>query len=356
MFFTKGKITFSIRFFLIVVGAGFFPPLFWLVQGLLSGEFSDKDNWIELLESLIFSVVYTTIISTAVANTWNVIDRNFPWESKPAKRIIVEVFLTLLVACSTMILLTWFNLQFINPCNLDEHLELYRKNILVTIVMNIIIVFTFEAIFFFERWRASEIENERLAKESINTQFASLKNQVNPHFLFNSLNSLSALIHEDADKAEEFVDELAKVYRYVLEVKDQDLVLLQNEIDFIESFLHIQQIRFGKNLSYTIDISENSRDKMVPPLSLQLLVENAIKHNKISSRFPLQILLKEQNGWLVIANTLQPREEEIDSTGVGLNNLRQRYKKFTDRDLVFEAEGEEYVAKIPLLNQETWMF
>ncbi|MEM6806876.1 MAG: histidine kinase [Bacteroidota bacterium] len=193
--------------------------------------------------------------------------------------------------------------------------------------------------------RAAEQE-----RENMRSQFEALRNQVNPHFLFNSLNALSSLVHEDADLAESFILKLTKIYRYVLDLKDQSLISLEEELLFIDNYLFLQQIRFGNNLRLYRQIAKDALKKKVPPLSLQLLIENAIKHNEISSENPLTIELKlDGTEVLLVSNNLQKRLRKAESTGLGLENLRKRYQMLSDKSPEFMELGNQYLARIPLL-------
>ena len=199
---------------------------------------------------------------------------------------------------------------------------------------------------------AQEKLKTELQKETIRSQFETLKNQVNPHFLFNSLNVLSSLIRIAPEVAEQFTAQLAKVYRYVLENKDKDTVTLATEIDFLHSYAFLLEIRFKDKVKIKIDIDNQFMERLIPTLALQLLIENAIKHNTFSKRTPLFIsIFIDQNKFLSVENNFQLREENLigNSTGVGLKNIANRYKFLTDEEPKFGVSGDKYIAKIPLL-------
>ena len=189
-----------------------------------------------------------------------------------------------------------------------------------------------------------------LQKENIQSQFEVLKQQVNPHFLFNSLNVLSSLIKVEPDLAETFTEKLSKVYRYVLENKEKDMVPLSTELDFMNSYVFLLNIRFMGKISVTIDIDKVKADLMILPMALQLLIENAIKHNTFSKANQLKIHISVDNDdYLVIRNNTQIRETQIQSTGVGLANITNRYRLISEREPVFEKTETEYIAKVPLI-------
>jgi sensor histidine kinase YesM len=199
-----------------------------------------------------------------------------------------------------------------------------------------------------------ELENytEQLEKENILAQYEALKNQVNPHFLFNSLNALGSLIKKDPAEAYKFTKEFAKIYRVVLELKEHSLVHLSEELDFIKSYLFLQIIRFGDNLKVDINIPSQYLDYFIPPFSLQLVVENAIKHNIISEEQPLHIEIYYEGNRLVVRNNLQIRSNFHGSTGVGSKNMELRYKLISDEEPEFYTDGQYYYVRLPLVASE----
>jgi PAS domain S-box-containing protein len=190
----------------------------------------------------------------------------------------------------------------------------------------------------------------KLQKENLQSQFEMLKQQVNPHFLFNSLNVLSSLIKIDADTAEKFTGQLAVVYRYVLENKEKELVPVQTELDFLSAYIFLLDIRFTDKLKVNIDLPEDKREYLILPLAMQLLIENAIKHNAFSKKSPLVIdIFVDEKNYLNIVNNLQERDSHFASTGVGLKNIESRYSLLTDLKPAFIKKDKSFIAKIPLL-------
>jgi hypothetical protein len=202
----------------------------------------------------------------------------------------------------------------------------------------------------YRRLEDVEVKAERLEKENVTAQFAALKSQVNPHFLFNSLSILSSLVHADADLSEKFIDQLSRAYRYLLEQRDNERVLLKTELDFIQAYRFLLNIRFENKFDVIIDVPESDQTRYsIAPLTLQLLVENAVKHNRMSTREPLTIRISLEGDCLVIQNNLQPRPQAEHSTGVGLQNIVTRYALLTNHPVwVGESDGN-FVVKIPLL-------
>lgn len=202
------------------------------------------------------------------------------------------------------------------------------------------------------RMRSMEIQAEQLMKENALAQFEALKNQVSPHFLFNSLSILSSLVHVDANLSEKFIDQLSKAYRYILEQKDNDTVSLKTELDFLTSYAFLLKIRFENKFDVKISITDKEAEKYrIAPLTLQLLIENCVKHNRMSEKEPLVITILIKGDYLVVKNPLRPRNEleGIKSTGIGLANIKNRYQLLTKNPVQIGQEGELFTVKIPLI-------
>ena len=191
----------------------------------------------------------------------------------------------------------------------------------------------------------------KVQKENLQSQFEILKSQINPHFMFNSLNVLSGLINADVTKAQLFIDEFSQIYRYVLETIEQPVVTLNKEFDFMRSYLFLQQIRYGESLTYSVDILAEHLQLLVPPLSLQVLLENAMKHNIVNEEKPLKIEIYSKGDFLFIKNPIQPKISGT-STGLGIKNLIKRYALICKLEPKFKVENNYYVAKIPLIKVE----
>jgi len=196
-----------------------------------------------------------------------------------------------------------------------------------------------------------QLRAERLEKEAVQAQFAALKSQVNPHFLFNSLSILSSLVHTDAELSERFIDQLSKAYRYILEQKDNERVSLKTELEFIQAYRFLLNIRFENKFDVVIDVAETAQKQYaIAPLTLQLLVENAVKHNRMSVKEPLQVQIFIEDDCLVVQNNRQLRPQSETSTGVGLQNIVNRYALLTDRAVRIQEDEDRFSVKIPLIN------
>ncbi len=219
-----------------------------------------------------------------------------------------------------------------------------------SIFCTIMIIAIYESIYFMNELRASVEESENLKRESLSAQLNALRSQVNPHFLFNNLNTLSSLIPENPEHAIDFVQQLSKVYRHILEVKDEKSILLKDELDLLNAYTFLLKTRFDKNLDVTIDIPTEKLQKRIVPLSLQILMENAIKHNIVSADKPLHIDISTLNGSLVVSNNLQMKNQVNECTGIGLDNIRNRYKLISEKPVNVTSNGNNFTVSIPLID------
>lgn len=236
----------------------------------------------------------------------------------------------------------------------DGAAPLTRGDILIdsnaaAILCTILAIAIYESIYFVNELRKSIEEKELLKRESLQAQLNALKTQVNPHFLFNNLNTLSAVIHDDPGQAVDFVQQLSRVYRHILDVRDEGTITLKEELEMLEAYAFLLKTRFGENLLISVNVAEGRLSQRVVPLSLQILMENAIKHNVVSAARPLRIDIATENGRLVVSNNLQPKDQPIESMGMGLANVRNRYRLLCERRVEVEEGPECFTVRIPLI-------
>jgi LytS/YehU family sensor histidine kinase len=277
-------------------------------------------------------------------------DKMFPPPQKLYFRIPIEIFVSLISGAMIGAVLT-ISANTIFPYE-DGLIKNIINNLLIVSVINLIAMAIIEAVIWFKRNEENKLIAEKLENENMQIKFQTLKDQLNPHFLFNSLNVLSSLTSKDPEKAQKFVDEFSMIYRYTLDVIDKPVVELKDEIEFVKSFLYLQKIRFDDAVEYEINIDAQKLTYLVPPLALQTLLENSFKHNKASSDFPLMIKIFNDADFIVIVNNLQPKTGIGYSTKVGLENLRKRYDLICGIQPSFTITENEYIAKIPLINPE----
>lgn len=274
----------------------------------------------------------------------------FPWVSKPGKRIIVH--LPIIIVYSAVII--YISMLGFNKyvCALPENTKnaFMITSVIIGVMVSLIILPIEIGRQFFGHWKASLIEIEKYKTESLQAQLQNLKNQINPHFLFNNMSVLSSLVYKDQDKAVDFINQLSKVYRYLLDNKDSELVILEEELTFINSYTYLLQIRFDTNIKFEIDIEKNKLQQFLPPMALQILVENAIKHNEISEASPLIVHIKTIDDTLEVSNNLQLRIQSELSSKTGLKNINERYKYFTNKTVDVLENDQSFIVRIPLLH------
>lgn len=228
-----------------------------------------------------------------------------------------------------------------------HHTEFLPFNFLAALVISL----TYEAFYFFEKWKETFRLNEELKNRQIRTQYEVLQNQMSPHFLFNSLNTLASIIPDDPDVAVSFTEKLSEVYRYILHNKERELVTLKEELEFVNSYLYLLRERHPDNLVVHFNIEKKYENLTIPPLTLQMLVENAIKHNVASRAKPLHIDIYVENGQsVVVKNNLQVKETLAKSTKTGLENIKKRYSILGDRKVDIISSASNFMVAVPLID------
>lgn len=231
----------------------------------------------------------------------------------------------------------------------------YLHSIFVGLLYLVIVGGVYEGIYYFRKWKQLFYETEALKRESLQTQLDALKAQINPHFLFNNLGSLSSLIMEDQDRAVSFVNELSYVYRYLLQANDKNLTTLRAELKFIEHYFHLLKTRFGDGIKLINSIESEYEEYSLPPLTLQVLIENAVKHNAILPNKPLLIhLYTDEANNLIVINNLQKRTSIIPSNKLGLHNIITKYQLLKQREVLVTQTEEVFQVIIPLIKQDIY--
>lgn len=222
---------------------------------------------------------------------------------------------------------------------------------IIASVMSVALCAVYEGVYIYQQLQESILEAQKFQTEHIKSQFEVLKNQIDPHFLFNSLNTLASIITENPNIAVNFAEKLSQVYRYILQNKDKEVVPLNTEIMFVKSYVFLLQTRFEQNLLVNFEVGEAYLGKCIPPLSLQILVENAIKHNIVSNDKPLRIdIYIDGETSITVRNNLQPKRQVLNSTKIGLDNIVKRYQYLTERAVEILPTPQTFTVSLPLLN------
>jgi hypothetical protein len=303
----------------------------------------------EITKNILSSFILIGIIWNGNVLLMDVIDKLYEWDKQLHIKLITSGAIALLwpIICTYFFNLVIYPIINGHPCDLKSKETI--TYLVVGIVLTLFINSVFVSIAFFRFWKDSIKEKEELKRESISAEYEVLKSQINPHFLFNSLNTLSSLIDENPKIANDFVQKLSSVYRYLLTQRDKEMVQIKEELAFIDAYVYLNQIRFGKNLLVRVEIPKELTEKKIATLALQILIENAIKHNIISAAKPLQININIVNEKIVVKNNLQRKQVMNESNGIGLNNILHRYSFLTESEVEITETNDEFTVALPLL-------
>lgn len=274
------------------------------------------------------------------------LDKIYPFEKNPFKRIALQ-FLITSMALILIRLVSYLLLYRYITFNFNREMIVATSAINMFMVLSVILsIFGYH---FFIRWKQEKILAAELEKEKAMVQYDNLKNQLNPHFLFNSLTSLNSLIFDNPQLASDFLQQLSKVYRYVLDNKEKNLVSVQTEINFVKHYISLLKARFENGLEVHFSVDENALQKAVVPVTLQILIENAVKHNVTNAGHPLHIQIRNEGDYLVIENNLQHKNVMEVSNGQGLNNLKNLYRYLSPLEIQVIHNQVSFIVKIPLM-------
>ncbi len=276
------------------------------------------------------------------------------WKDNDSKKRIAIGFLgSIVITIVGLFLLRVITSVYLSGNTFSEFIENESyKNYTFGVWITLTIVVIFHGIYFYKKSQEKKLKESQIVAKNQTAKFESLKNQLDPHFLFNSLNVLTSLISENPNQAEKFTTKLSKVYRYVLEQKDKDLITLEEELKFAKSYMELLKMRFEDGINFHIPETVSDPELKIVPLSLQLLLENAVKHNVITSSNPLEINIYEENGYLYVENNINLKQSLEKSTKVGLKNINQRYSLISKDKVVVTDKNNIFRVKLPLLTQK----
>ncbi len=308
---------------------------------------------IKLLVQFGFVALYTFSLTFANSLLYSYLDKIFSTDRFSKKRLIVGFMSSFLVSLLVIFLLRIFEELVVNRNSLDYFMSNEKAaNYVTAIIITFIVTLSLYAFHFYKAFNENKVKEQKIIAGTANAKFESLKNQIDPHFLFNSLNVLSSLIEENPDNAKKFTTSLSKIYRYVLEQKDKDLVTVQEELNFAKTYMNLLKMRFENSISFELSENYDNPEARVVPLSLQLLLENTIKHNIVSEQKPLHIKIFVKDNYLVIQNDLQKKEILQDRQGVGLQNIISRYAILTQRKVIVNQSEKEFAVHLPILTKQ----
>ncbi|AWX43153.1 Sensor protein LytS [Flagellimonas maritima] len=331
-----------------LVGVAIFIVL--LIIYYANGQvFTLEEFWVSFLENMTFSI----IIYLCNAYVFIVLRKKFSRQLY-TKKYIAYGILGNIVASVFGIFLSRLTLNvFVNDVPLEAFLAGERPDYYyISFTISMVVVFIFYSVFYYRFYKEKQLKEQKIIAGTASARFDALKNQLDPHFLFNSLNVLTSLIEEDPHQAQKFTTSLSKVYRYVLEQKNKDLVTVDEELNFARTYVRLLKMRFEDSIVFSIPDKSIIPDSRIVPLSLQLLLENAVKHNVVTSAKPLHITVKEESGMLIVSNNLQEKQVVKKSSGVGLQNIQQRYEILTDRQVFIDKTASNFSVAIPILTEK----
>lgn len=334
------KTRFFLNSFLIVI----------LVSLLFKLIFLKYIQYFEFDLIFIFTSVFILFYGNFYIDKW--LNGIYIWTENPKKRIIIQGLIFFLFT-SIVVVIAVYILNTINKLpNERPFTEVIRAVITPAIVSTLSFLVILIGSQFFKALKESLVEVEHYKTESANAQIQNLKNQLKPHFLFNNLSVLTALVNTKPEKAIEFITGLSRVYRYIIETKNVELVSLNDEIEFLNHYLYLLKIRFDKGFQVNLNIDETQKCNLLPPMCLQLLVENTIQHNQTSQSSPLVVKIYSENNSIVIENNIQLRLDDVESSNTGLSNIQSRYKFFTNQKIEISNENNIFKVVLPLISKK----
>lgn len=298
------------------------------------------------IEGSVFGFIVLVVIILSMRVVDMLLDRLYPYERSLVFRLVIQFVISISIVLTLRQFIFHFTRSYL-PIPVTR--ELYILATAAHVLFIATIVLTMFGFRFFHKWRETELKKEILEREKATVQYDNLKNQLNPHFLFNSLTSLNSLIYENPQLASEFLQHLSKVYRYVLENKDKTVVTLDTEVRFIENYIELLTTRFADGLVISISLSDPALERRILPVTLQILIENAIKHNVTSKDSPLTIEIYDDSDYLIVRNNLQIKHTIDTSNKQGLDNLRNLYEVLVEKKMIVTQTDTTFAVHIPLI-------
>lgn len=342
---------FTIKELLRSLAIGLAIFLIILLLNLIYGEKIAFDS--QLAKLFVYTIIYSVtlgIVNQMVFVYW---DKKFLNDRFSLKRIVAGFVSSFFATLLVIFLLRVIDNVFVKGTDFSAYLNQESPgNYVFASVMTFIVLLCFYAFYIYKAYSDSKVKEQKIIAGTASAQFESLKNQIDPHFLFNSLNVLSSLIEENPENAQRFTTSLSKIYRYVLEQKDKELVSVSEELAFAKTYMNLLKMRFENSITFELPDNFDHPEAKVVPLSLQLLLENTIKHNVVSERKPLHIKIYIENNYLIVENNLQKKEVLQDRRGVGLQNIVNRYGLISERKMLIEESAAFFKVKIPILTKQ----
>lgn len=321
----------------------------YFLMGRLDAGFDFQMAWTEYYRNMIFALILYMVNAYWI----QYLIVNYRHDLFSLKRFTIGISGNILVSIvgiflSRIVLVVGFDNTPLLTFLSNEKPGYYQSSLIIAVFISLI----FYAIWYYKYRQETKVKEQKIIAGTASAKFDALKNQLDPHFLFNSLNVLTSLIEEDPYQAQKFTTSLSKVYRYVLEQKNKDLVSVEEEYQFAKTYVKLLKMRFEDSIHLELPEQSMNPEAKIVPLSLQLLLENAVKHNVVTSSKPLYIKVYEENGMLVVDNNVQEKQVLKKSSGVGLQNIKQRYGILTERQVEIVKSESDFRVKLPLLTKQ----
>ena len=303
--------------------------------------------------NFIFTLMYSVVLYFANAVIFIQLDKHFEKNRFHIKRLVIGFLASFLISGLAIFFLRIFEDVVFENKTFSEFLKNESpSNYIVALVITVIVSLLIHLVYFYKAYQENRVKQEKIIAGNASAQFESLKNQLDPHFLFNSLNVLSSLIEENPENAQKFTTSLSKIYRYVLEQRDKELISVAEELRFAKTYMNLLKMRFENSITFELPEDFENEEAKVVPLALQLLLENAIKHNVVSEQKPLHIKISVVRNQLVVENNLQKKETLQTRKGVGLQNIVDRYAIISTRNVAIEETNDSFIIKLPILTKQ----
>lgn len=314
-------------------------------ETLIEGFFTD----------LVLIVPFISVMGYMASRFIHFLDRKWSWRDhfviRTSANILFLGIVSFVISVSYMIADSVFNFNLVDTEQTDVLAVTFAIFLIIFLILSIVIIFH-EFMNSLKTQEDLSLQSEILRRKNIEAEYQMLKNQISPHFLFNNLSVLSSLVYKDPEKSDEFIKEFSQIFRYILELKNETVVKVSKELHFLDSYIYLLKMRFESSIEFDQNISVDKLDFLLPPLSTQFLIENAVKHNRIDAKNHLKVEIFIEGDYLIIRNNLKARTEDVPSTGQGLKNLTDKYLIICDKSPQFGAVNGHYVAKIPLITPE----
>ncbi|MFL1896717.1 2TM domain-containing protein [Aquimarina sp. 2-A2] len=299
------------------------------------------------------NIMYSMFLTIINVIYFRFINYRFAWKNQGLRRVLIGAGGSIVVTMIGYAICTYVTIVLILGGQTTQEFlaDQSFKDYVIPLLFTTIASLFFHAMYFYKALQEKKVTEQKIIAGTASAKFAALKNQLDPHFLFNSLNVLTSLIEENPATAQDFTTSLSKVYRYVLEQKDKELVSVDEELRFAKTYMKLLMLRFEDSIQVDIPLQSSDPEAKVVPLSLQILLENTIKHNMVTPSKPLYIRIYEQDGFLIVENNLQPKSVLAQSSGMGLTNIKQRFALLTRREFLVYKSKDAFIAKLPMLTK-----